>query len=55
VKYLKGIKGCSSKKVTWPKAQMKCLHTNEHSMDNKQELEATMLLETYDSVAFTET
>jgi len=41
--------------VTWPKAQMKCLHANEHSTDNKQELEATMLLETYDLVAFTET
>ena len=30
VKYLKGIKVCSSKKVTWPTAQLKC-----HSMGNK--------------------
>ncbi|GAB0203436.1 hypothetical protein GRJ2_002809200 [Grus japonensis] len=56
VKYLKGIKGCSSKKVTWPTAQLKCLYTNAHSMGNKQEeLEATVLLESYDLVAITET
>jgi len=56
VKYLKGIKGCSSKKVTRPTAQMKCLYTDAHSMGNKQEeLEATMLLESYDFVATTET
>ena len=56
VKYLKGIKGCSSKKVTRPTAQLKCLHTNARSMGNKQEeLEATVLLESYDLVAITET
>ena len=56
VKYLKGIKGCSSKKVTRPTAQLKCLYTNARSMGNKQEeLEATMLLEIYDPVAITET
>ncbi|GAB0182504.1 cAMP-dependent protein kinase inhibitor alpha [Grus japonensis] len=56
VKYLKGIKVCSSKKVTWPTAQLKCLYTNARSMSNKQEeLEATMLLESYDLVAITET
>ena len=55
-KYLKGIKGCSSKKVTQPTAQPKCLYTNARSMGNKQEeLEATVLLESYDLVAITET
>ena len=52
VKYLKEIKVCSSKKVTWPTAQLKCLYSNAYSMGNKQEeLEATMLLESYDLVA----
>jgi len=56
VKYLKGIKGRSSKKLTWLTAQMKCLYTNTHSMGNKQEeTEATMLLESYDLIAITET
>ena len=56
VKYLKGIKGCSSKKVPRPTAELKCLYTNAHSMGNKQEeLEATVLLESYDLVAITET
>ncbi|KAK4807081.1 hypothetical protein QYF61_018422 [Mycteria americana] len=42
--------------VTRPTAQLKCLHTNACSMGNKQEeLEATMLLESYDLVAITET
>jgi len=51
VKYPKGNKGCSSKKVTQPTVQMKCLYTNAHNMGNKQEeLEATMLLESYDLV-----
>ncbi|KAK4830595.1 hypothetical protein QYF61_012021 [Mycteria americana] len=55
VKYLKGIKGCSSKKVTRPTAQLKCLYTNAGSMGNKhEELEATVLLESYDLVAITE-
>ena len=55
-KYLKGIKECSSKKVTRPTAQLKCLYTNARSMGNKQEeLEATVLLESYDLVAITET
>jgi len=56
VKYLKGIKECSSKKVTRPTAQLKYLYTNAHSMGNKQEeLEATVLLESYDLVSITET
>jgi len=42
--------------VTRPSAQLKCLYTTAHSMCNKQEeLEATMLLESYDLVAITET
>jgi len=46
VKQPRGNKRCSSMKVTWPIAQMKCLYTNTHSMGNKQEeLEATVLLE----------
>jgi len=56
VKYLEGIKECSSKKVTQLTAQLKCLYINAHSMGNKQEeLEATMLLESYNLVAITET
>jgi len=43
-------------KVTRPTAQMKCLCTNAHSMGNKQEeLEAIVLLESYDLIAITET
>ena len=56
VKYRNGIKVCSSKKVTRLTAQVKCLYTNARSMGNNQEeLEATMLLESYDLVAVTET
>ena len=56
VKHPKGKKRCSSMKVTWPTAQMKCLYTNARSMGNKlEELEATILLESYDLIAFTET
>jgi len=56
VKNLKGNKGCSSVKVTWPTAQMKCLYTNTHSMGNKQEeLEATVLLESHNLIALIET
>ena len=56
VKYLIRIKGCSSKKVAWPIAQLKCLYTNACSIGNKQEeSEATVLLESYDLVAITET
>jgi len=56
VKHPKGNKGCSSVKMTWPKAQMKCLYMNVHNMGNKQEeLEATVLLESDDLIAFTET
>ena len=45
VKSLKGIRACSSKKVTRQVAQLKCLYTNAHSMGNKQEeLEATVQL-----------
>ncbi|KAK4817941.1 hypothetical protein QYF61_002785 [Mycteria americana] len=47
---------CSSKKVTQPTAQLKPLYSSAHSMGNKQEeLEATMLLESYKLVAVTET
>jgi len=54
--HLKGTEWCSSKKVTQPTAQLKCLYTNAHSMGKKQEeLEATTLLESYDLVAITET
>ena len=43
-------------KVTRPTAQMKCLYTNACSMGNKhKELEATVLLESYDLIALTET
>jgi len=56
VKHPKGNKGCSYVKVAWPTAQMKFLYTNTDSMGNKQEkLEATMLLESYDLIALTET
>ena len=55
-KYLKGTKGHSSEKVTQPTALLKCLYTNAHGMGNKQEeLEATVLLESYDRTAITET
>jgi len=55
VKYLKRTEVFSSKKLTQPTAQMKCLYTNAYSMGSKQELEATMLLKSYDLVAITET
>jgi len=56
VKRCKVNKGCSSMKVTWPTAQMKCPYTNAWSMGNEEEeLEATMLLESYDLIALTET
>jgi len=56
MKHLKRNKGCSTKKATRPTAQIKCLYTNTHSMGNKQEeLEATVLLESYDLIALTET
>jgi len=56
MKHLKGKKECSAMKVTRPTAQMKCLYTNACSMGNKQEeLEAVMLLESYDLIAFLET
>jgi len=32
VKHIKGHNRCSTKKVTWPKAQMNCLCMNTHSM-----------------------
>jgi len=37
VKCLKGVRVCSSKKVTWSIAHLKCLCTNAHSMGNKQD------------------
>jgi len=43
-------------KATLLTAQLKCLYTNAHSMGNKQEeLEATVLLESYDPIAITQT
>ena len=49
-------KGCSSKKVTWSTAQLKCLYTNACSMGNKQEeLEVIVQLENYDIAAIRET
>jgi len=50
VKYLQGIKGCSSKQAAWPTAQLKSLCTSACSMGNKWE----ELLESYDLVALTE-
>ena len=56
MEHLEGNKVCSTKKVTWPAALMKCLYTNAHSMGNKQEeLEATGLLESYGLITVTET
>jgi len=56
MKHLKGKKGCSAMKVRRPTAQMKCLYTNACSMGNKQEeLEAIVLLESYNLIAITET
>lgn len=49
VKYLKGIKGCSSNKVT---VQLKGLYANAH---NEHKLEATVLLESCDLLAIAET
>ncbi|KAM6226441.1 uncharacterized protein M6G45_016903 [Spheniscus humboldti] len=40
--------------MTRPTAQLKCLYTSACSMGNKQELEPTVLLESYDLVAITE-
>ena len=46
----------SSRKVTRQKAQLKCLYTNAHSLENKQdELETMMHFESYDLVSITET
>ena len=46
----------SSRKAVRQKAHLKCLYTNAHSLENKQEeLEAMMHLESYDLVAITET
>jgi len=56
VKYLKGIKGFSSKKVTWLTALLKCHYTNACSMGSRrEELEAIMQLAIYDQVLLTET
>lgn len=46
VKCFQGIRSCSSKKVTWLIAQLKCIFTTTCSMGYKQEeLEATVQLE----------
>jgi len=56
MKHHKGKKGCSAMKVMRPTAQMKCLYTNACSMGNKQEeVEAIVLLESYDLIVITET
>lgn len=54
IEHSKGIKKCSSKKVMRPTVQLKCHYTNAHSRGNKQELKATMKLESCDLVAITE-
>ena len=51
-----GIREGSSEKATRPIAKLKCLHTNAHSMGNKQEeLETMVQLGKYDLIAITET
>jgi len=55
VKHLKGNQGCSTVKVARLTARMNCLYMNARSMGNKQEeLEATVLIESYDLLAITE-
>lgn len=44
----------SSKKITWPIAQLKCFYTNTCSIRNKQELEVVVQLENYVLIAITE-
>jgi len=41
--------------VTRPTGQLKYLYTSAHNMGNKQELEATVMLESYNLLAITET
>ena len=53
-KYFKVIKGLSSKKIARPATQLKCLYISTYSLGNKQELEATVLLENRDVVPDTE-
>ena len=56
VKYLKGIRVCSSKRMIWSISQLKCVYTNACSMDCKQEdMETTVQLERCDLIAITET
>jgi len=56
VKYLKGIKELSSKNLSRPAAQIKCLYTNACSLGNKWEkLEATVLLENSDTTVVSKT
>lgn len=52
-KHCRGIKELSSKKVTRPGAQLKCLYANIHRLGNKPELEATVLLENHNAIAIT--
>lgn len=55
-KYFKGIKELSSKKVTRPDEQLKCLYTNKCSLGNRQEeLEAIVLVKIHSIVAISET
>lgn len=56
MKYVTGMKGCFSRKMAQPTAQLRCLYTKAGSMGNRQkELEATVLLEIYDLAATTGT
>lgn len=54
MKYLTEIKECFSRKMTQLTVQLRCLYTKAASMGNRQELEATLLLEIYDLSATTE-
>lgn len=52
----KELRDVPLKEVTLPTAQLRCLNTNAHCMDNKEEkLEATILLESCYLVAIPET
>jgi len=56
VKYFKGIKKLSSKKVTGPAAEIKCFYISTYSLGNKQrELEATVFLGDHNVVAIAKT
>lgn len=54
MKYLKGIRVCSSKNVTGSIAHLKCLYTKARSMGYKQKLEAIVQLKSYNVITVTE-